>query len=496
MLLEFENKIAGFIKANSLFDSADRILLAVSGGADSTALIYAMCAMKTEGVLGAELICAHINHQLRGTDAEVDEDFVTAQAAELKLAITTKRLDVRRYARQNKLSIETAARELRIESLTEIAKANNCSRIVTAHQKNDNVETVLQRLLRGTGFRGLGGIWPVRVFAGDIRFVRPLLCVRRDEIIEYLEGRNLKWREDHTNADCTYRRNFIRHRLLPALQKDCGGCIVEQLSELTESARQFYRLVCSRAEKMWPELADCGNDRVALNLKRFLSEPEPVKVELVRRSLSAIGSGEKDLTQGHYERILQLAEQKVSNKKIELPDGFVAGFEYGKVIFSRQKNQQPKRQTNDSIELKVPGQTRFDNYLIEASVLETKECDVERFKAGKNQFVEWFDFDKVKLPLLVRFRRAGDRFRPLGSAGEKKVGKFLTAARVPQELRRKLLIIADSEKIIWVWPIRISEQARITSGTRKILQLRITDTNLSQTKTGGNKYEYIRKKSS
>ena len=477
MLLEFENKIAGFIKANELFDPADRILLAVSGGADSTALIYAMCAMKTEGVLGAELICAHINHQLRGTDAELDEAFVMAQAAEQKLAITTKRLDVRGYARRNKLSIETAARELRIESLTEIAKANNCSRIVTAHQKNDNVETVLQRLLRGTGFRGLGGIWPMRVFAGDIRFVRPLLCVRRDEILKYLEERNLKWRQDHTNADCSYRRNFIRHRLLPALQKDCGGCIVEQLSELTESAREFYRLVCSRAEQMWPELADCGNDRVALNLKRFLSEPEPVKVELVRRSLSAIGSGERDLTQRHYERILQLAEQKVSNKKIELPDGFVVGFEYGKVIFSRQKDRQPERQTSDSVELKVPGQTRFDNYLIEASVLQGKECDVEKFKAKKKQFVEWFDFDKMKLPLLVRFREGAERFWPLGSAGEKKVGKFLTAAKVPQELRRKLLIIADSEKIVWVWPIRMSEQAKIAGRTRKILQLQITDTN-------------------
>ncbi|MHC4463738.1 MAG: tRNA lysidine(34) synthetase TilS [Planctomycetota bacterium] len=477
MLLEFENKIAGFIKAQGLFDPADRILLAVSGGADSTALIYVMVALKSEKVLRSDTICAHINHQLRGTDAELDEAFVTAQAAELKLAITTKRLDVRGYARKNKLSIETAARKLRIESLTEIAKANNCSRIATAHQKNDNAETVVHRLLRGTGFRGLGGIRPVRIFADDIRFVRPLLYVRRDEIVEYLEERNVKWREDDTNADCTYRRNFIRHRLLPALQKDCHGCIVEQLSELAESAREFYRLVFGRAEKMWPELADCGGNRVALNLKRFLPEPEPVKVELVRRSLRAVGSGERNLRQRHYERILQLAKQKVSNKKIELPDGFVVGFEYGKVIFSRQKDRQPKRQTSDSIELKVPGQTRFDNYLIEAGILEGKECDVEKFKAEKTQFVEWFDFDKVKLPILVRFREVGERFWPLGSAGEKKVGKFLTAARVPQEIRRKLLIISDSEKIIWVRPIRMSEQAKITGGTRKILQLQITDTN-------------------
>jgi tRNA(Ile)-lysidine synthase len=475
--LEFENKIAGFIKANGLFGSADRILLAVSGGADSTALMYAMCAMKTEGVLGFELICAHINHQLRGTDAELDEAFVVAQAAELRMAITTRRVDVRGYARKNKLSIETAGRKLRIESLLDIAKANDCSRIATAHHKHDNVETVLQRLLRGTGFRGLGGISPRRVFAGDISFIRPFLCVGRDEIIEYLQERNLKWREDRTNIDCTYRRNFIRYRLLPALQKECNGSIVEQLSELVESARKFYTLVCSRAEKIWPVLADCSSDRVALKLKGFLPEPESVKVELVRRSLAAIGSGERDLTRQHYERILRLARQKVSNKKVELPDGFVVGFDYGKVIFSRQQDQRPKRQKSDSIELEVPGQARFDNYLIEVSILETKECDVEKFKAEKTQFVEWFDFDKIKPPLLVRFREDGDGFWPLGSARVKKVGKFLTAAKVSQELRRKLLIIADSEKIIWVCPIRMSEQAKIAGGTRKILQLQITDSN-------------------
>ncbi len=164
MLLEFENKIAGFIKANGLFGSADKILLAISGGADSTALLHAMCALKADGVLDGKLICAHINHQLRDTEAEADEDFVIAQARNLKLAITTGRVDVRGFAHRNKLSIETSARKLRFESLLDIAKANNCNQIATAHQKDDNAETVLQRLVRGTGFCGLGGIWSKRVF--------------------------------------------------------------------------------------------------------------------------------------------------------------------------------------------------------------------------------------------------------------------------------------------------------------------------------------------
>jgi len=483
MLLEFEQKVAGFIRANELFGNVDKarlpaakVLLAVSGGADSTALLYAMRALSSENVFRAEMLCAHINHQLRGAEADSDEDFVIAQAARLKLAITTRQVDVRGYAGRNKLSIETAARELRIKNLLEIARANNCKAIATAHQKNDNAETILQRLTRGTGFRGLGGIWPMRVFGYEFKFVRPLLCVRRDEIIEYLEQRNLKWRQDHTNADCTYRRNYIRHRLLPALQQDCTGLLVEQLSELSESARRFYKLVCSRADEVWPKTADCAGEKVTLDSKMLLAQPQSVMVELIRRSLTAVGCGERDLTQRHYEGILQLAEQNVSGRKIELPSEFVVGAEYGNLIFSGPgKRPHPEEQIVESTEVEVPGQTRFDRYLIETAIFEAEEDELEKFKAGKNNFIERFDSDKIKPPLVVRFRRTGDRFVPLGLGEEKKVGKFLTASRVPQEARQKLLIVADSERIIWIWPIRIAEQAKVTSGTQKILQLQITD---------------------
>jgi tRNA(Ile)-lysidine synthase len=401
-------------------------------------------------------------------------------------------LDVRGFAARNKLSIETAARKLRIASLLKIARANDCDGVATAHQKNDNAETVLQRLIRGTGFRGLGGIWPMRIFAeapqngkpvDEFKLVRPLLCVRRDEIIEYLQKRNLKWREDHTNADCTYRRNYIRHRLLPALQQDCTVSVVEQLSELARSARGFYSLVCSCADKVWPELADCAGQKIALDLKIFLTQSQPVRVELIRRSLTAIGSGERDLTQRHYEMILQLAEQNVSGRKTELPGAFVVGAEYGKLIFTRPQKSEIRSQKTEvrnlsSVVLEVPGQTKFGRNLVKAAIFEADEEEFEKFKAGKSNFIERFDFDKIKLPLVVRYRKPGDRFIPLGLRAEKKVGKFLTAAQVPQEVRQKLLIISDSEKIIWVWPIRISEQAKITGETRKILQLQITDTNI------------------
>jgi len=478
-VLQFEEKVADFIEANGLFSSGDRVLLAVSGGADSIALLHVMQSLKAKNVLDSELLCAHIHHQLRVSEADSDEDFVVAETSRLKLPVTTKRLDVCGFARANRLSVETAGRKLRIENLLEIAKAKNCRQVATGHQKNDNAETVLHRLLRGTAFRGLGGIWPARAFDDEIQFVRPLLCVTRNEIVEYLQKRSLQWRTDRTNADCAYRRNYIRHRLLPVLQQDCAGAIADHLSELAYSARRLHSLVCRRVEDVWSVRADFVGDKVVLNLEGFLAESPLIKVELVRRSLTRLGSGERDLTHQHYEKILQIAEQNVSGRKIQLPGGFVVWREYENLIFEHcQELPASARQISQSANLEVPGRTRFGSYRIEAAILETEEGDLEQSKTHKSQFVEWFDLNKLELPLVTRFREAGDRFWPLGSAGAKKVGKFLTAAQVPQHIRRKILIVADRKKTIWVWPVRISEQARITGGTRKILQLQITGPNL------------------
>ncbi len=481
MLCEFEKKVAAFIKENRLFESADRIVLAISGGADSTALLYVMLTLKLEKIFSADLIGAHINHRLRGADANGDEDFVVTLARDLQLPITARRVDVCGFARNNRLSIETAARQLRLENLLDIAKDSNCAWIATAHHKNDNAETIMHRFVRGTGFRGLGGIWPTRIVAHDIRFARPLLCVSRNEIIEYLQKRNLKWRTDHTNADCTYTRNFIRHRLLPALQKDCTGSLVEQLSQLAQSACNFYKDVCGSADKVWPQLAEYEDNSIKLNVKRFLAWPLPVRIELIRQSLNVVGSGQRDITQQHFKRICRLAEKNTTGRKIELPSGFVVCCEYGYLIFAPpEKASTPDELINTSIKVQIPGRTEFGRHLIEATTLEADDCEIEKFKTEKTNCIEWFDLDSVMLPLEVRPRKLGDRFWPLGLKAQKKIGKLMTAAKVPHRLRRKVLIVTDTEKIIWLWPLRISEQTRVTDKTKKVLQLRIIDTGRSK----------------
>jgi len=252
---------------------------------------------------------------------------------------------------------------------------------------------------------------------------------------------------------------------------------VEQLFELSESARRFHQIVCRHADNAWPEIADCAGEKMVLNLELFSRQSQPVRVELLRRSFAHIGCGQANITQQHYQGILKLAEQNATGRMLKLPDGFIVRREYGNLIFRRVGLASPKVRHRNKVlpvPLKIPGQITFDKFLIKAIVFENNETEFEKFKSAKTVSVEWFDLGKITQPLVVRFRKAGDKFVPLGQTEEKRVGKFLTAQKVPHDVRQKVLVIEDGEKIIWLWPIRIGEPAKINDKTRKILQLQIT----------------------
>ena len=473
MLCQFEKTIASFIEANRLFTSPEPILLAISGGADSTALLHAFSSLKTAGTITSRIVCGHVNHRLRDGDSDADERFVIEQARRLGVGVTTEQVDVRGFAATNKMSIETAARQLRLESLVKMAGAHHCKWIATAHQKDDNAETLIQRLARGTAFRGLAGIQPAREAGDGIFFVRPMLCVRRDEVIDYLKQHNLTWRVDHTNYDLSYRRNFIRHRLIPSLQAETNGCLVDLLGDLAQAAAKLYRQLTARTDAAWATMAAVEHDRVVLDLAAFGAEPVLVQAEIIRRALQTLRCGQRKFTRRHYNAILQLACNATAGT-VTLPNGFAARRIGGQLVLSSPRAQRSEA-PQESIEINIPGTIRFGRYLVEATTIKFGGGLLENFKKTKSRFVEWFDFDRLRLPLLVRRRRAGDRFQPLGLGARKKVGKFLTGQRLSRELREKALVVADAEKIIWVWPIRPSEESKVTAQTRTVLQLRITE---------------------
>ena len=285
MLSAFENTVAQFISTDGLFQPTGGILVAVSGGVDSMALMHTLHSLKAAGILDADLTAAHINHQLRGCAADEDEAFVEQQTRVLNLPVLTRRLAVAAFAAEQRLSIETAARQLRMEALTAMAKENGCDYIATAHHKDDNAETIVHRLLRGTGFRGLGGIRPAKKFDNGITFVRPLLCVSRNQILSYLSEAKITWRHDHTNDDQAFTRNFIRHSLLPALQMQSSDSLIELLDRLSRRCRAYSDSLDRQVAQVWPQLVlKKESGCIELDPKTFSISPIPLKTEIIRRA--------------------------------------------------------------------------------------------------------------------------------------------------------------------------------------------------------------------
>ena len=472
--LEFEKKLSRYIEKEQLIKPGDRIAAAVSGGADSTALLYALLFLKKQNNISADLVCVHINHQLRGTDSDRDEKFVTELAVKLNVPVITRKVDVKEFAKNAKISIETAAREMRIKALIEIAKERGCNIIATGHQADDNAETVIHRLLRGTGFRGLCGIKPKNVFENGIIFVRPMLCFTRKNITDYLTAEELSWQTDATNFDCRYKRNFIRHQLLGELQKQSSKSVVELLSRLLQAAQSYQDSVSRISLRLWPVIASCQAEAVMLDINKFSQLHPAVKTELIYTALTNLGCGQRDLTQNHYEKILKLTQNCSGNKKIDLPCFFSVRKEYGNLIFEKLllKDSQT-RQFSEEIEVDVPMKIRTGNLFIETSLLDTGQFQIENFKKDKSEYIECFDYEKIIPPIIIRKRRTGDKFYPLGLAAEKRIGKFLTDQKIPSRIRNNILIVSDREKIIWLWPVRISEKVKVTNKTRKILQMQI-----------------------
>ena len=221
-------------------------------------------------------------------------------------------------------------------------------------------------------------------------------------------------------------------------------------------------------------MTDSCQGKIILDGEKLLSCHPEVKIELIRRCLEAVNCGQRDITQGHFESVIRLAEQKITGKKIELPGGFLATFEYGKLIFNKTENK-PQPQLETAVKLNIPGKTATGRLLIEAEVLQADRSDVEKFKRTKDEFVEWFDLDRIEEPLTIRSRKQGDRFIPLGLKADKNAGDFLTDAKIPHQLRGEMLVVEDVGKIIWLWPFRIAEPAKITDRTQKILQMKITN---------------------
>jgi tRNA(Ile)-lysidine synthase len=330
----FEDNLRVWMKAESLLKGGRRLLMAVSGGADSTAMVYALYSLCRDGGLTCQLAVGHVNHGLRGEQSDADEAFVKELAGRLELPVETAKVDVMGYASRKKLSIETAARMLRMEALVQQCKILDCDVIATAHHGDDQAETMVHRLMRGTGFRGLCGIRPASRMHG-ILFVRPMLTAGRQEIEAYCKRKGISWRQDATNDSLEPMRNRIRHVLLPELRKDWPK-VTERLGELSQVCLKLQERVESEAQIVFAQaLATRQADGLSLHRQALTGCVPWVFYELMRQILVQLGAGLRDYTQEHFNSMRELVIKGAGRR--QYPDGIRIRAKNKVITFAREK---------------------------------------------------------------------------------------------------------------------------------------------------------------
>ncbi len=453
MILE---KVKKTIDDYKLIQRKDKILLAYSGGADSTALLHLLLSLQQEMAFG--LFLAHFNHKLRSR-ADEDEKFIRLVAARLSLPLFVGSEDVRSYARERRLNIEEAGRGFRYDFLKKTASELGGAKIATGHTMTDQAETFLIRLLRGSGLRGLAGIYPTV----EGRIIRPLVRVERKEVEAYLKERSLEFCVDESNFDRRYLRNRIRHELLPFLEENFEPRVVHHLAQLASIIQEEESLLEKMTQDASQKVVVEKASRPVLELKALSSLPHALARRVVRDFILRLRGSLRDVSFRDVEALLNLGEGK------EHP----------------LKKSMTLRRERDSIFLKsktLP--VKYEHSWRGEEPLEIEEVNLkfEGKKIKKDASLPlgfddrgraFVDYGKLHFPLLVRNRRDGDRYQPLGAPGRKKVKEIMRARGIPLSERGRVPVFLSAGQIIWILGLPVSEKFKVESQTEDIFEIKL-----------------------
>lgn len=449
----------------------DRVLVAVSGGVDSVVLLHVLKELKRE--LKLTLAVAHFDHGIRPESAQ-DAEFVKKLARTLKLRFYTERAAVPTYAQANKLSLEVAARELRYQFLEQIATAHNFNKIALGHTLNDQAETLLMRLLRGSGLEGLSGIPPMR-FSERCHYIRPLIECTREQIEAFARTHKLYWREDPTNYDTTILRNKIRHELIPAL-REYNTNLLEALGRtarlLDQAAQHLEREADQALQKL---VCEQKAHELVLDLKKFFQLSEYLQAFVLRQAVCALQPHCK-LEADHVEAVLGWAGRHGTGE-LHLPAGVRVLRRHDQLIVTTRPAAAPKR---FEYLLAVPGETvlpeigwRFQMKLTSSPAPSLKWEGSRAKGLGLKEGAKLralIDADKICGSLVVRNRRPGDRISL--KEGTKKLQDFFVDKKIPREARDAIPLICDKNTVIWIVGRAVNESYRVTPRTRRILEIK------------------------
>lgn len=455
------------------------LVLGVSGGADSTLLLHAMHALRESRKLRWTLHAAHMHHGLRHADADADAAFVRELAEHLDVPFHEERADIPAEVAKRGGSTEEVARQKRYEFLERVALKTGSECVAVAHHADDDAETILHRVLRGTGLRGLAGMRGVRAIqpGSRIRLIRPLLHEKRETILALCEQQGLKWRLDPSNTTGKYTRGRIRNEVMPMLRDAINPNVSEALLRLAEQARWIGTYLEDAAARTFDSLVISeGPRRVTLNTHALLGKQRIIQAEVLRRAISQVIGREQDLSFSHIEMVMRLVADPESGKETHLPGAIVARKIYNRLELRPLDEEEPAIELA-TVFLKCPGVTPLPQLHTDmtAQVCEVDAVKIEELRATPRPYEEWLDYERVQFPLLVRGRREGDRFWPLGAPGSKSLGDFLGDEKIDPALRARIGIVCDQVGPVWVMPLRIDERVKLRPTTRRALKLTLRE---------------------
>ena len=466
------SRVLATVQRHGMFARGGRAVLGVSGGPDSLALLYLMRDLSEKRTPALKLHVGHLHHGIRGVAADEDARFVERASSALGLPCTVERVDVPGLARERGVGVEVASRDARYAFLQRLARALAADWIALGHQADDQVETVLMRAMRGAGPRGMGAI-PYARPVNDVEhilIVRPLLDCTREELEAFLRSRGLEWRLDSTNLSPRYLRNRVRASVIPQLKRAWPGDLRHDLCSLAAAAQRLQ----SQAEKLSASVmsrqpAKHLLEYVEVGAEWLRNQPPAIRPELLRRWLNRVRIPHRPLAAEHYSRIDALLESPEGT--LTLPGGFLACRCRGLFILCSPR---PASADTFRCELKVPGTTpmRLFSGIIETVIMEGREHITTEELRSDDESVELMDLEKVRKPLSVRFQRPGDRMRPLGAPGSRKLQDIFTDLCVPRWKRQRIPLVTMRDKPIWIVGHRLCDEVKLTKKTRSVLRLR------------------------
>ena len=453
-------KIKKTIKKYDLLEKGERVVVALSGGPDSTALLTVLDVLAKD--LDLSLIVAHYNHGLRGAESDEDEQFSRDLAQDMGLIFVSGRMDQKKVAKG--FSPEDFYRRQRYGFLEKVASDYQARKIALGHNLQDQAETVLLNLLRGSGLEGLKGFLPKR----DGRIIRPLIETSRREIISFLEKSGISYRQDSSNEDGVYLRNQIRSELIPYLKEKYNPKIEENLARMAQILRAEDEFIGRHvAEALQSSFIQRHQNRVLLNIDFVNKLQTAVRLRLFKTILEDLSPAKNGISFAHIESLDNLSRKHESGKRINLPLNIEARREYDNLILESKKTCSKQIQYEYAVDIPCSLYIKERNFKIILESVGKESVDY----SSKNKI--YLDLDKIEQPLVIRNRRDGDWFQPLGTRGRQKIKKYFIDHKILPCRRDEIMFLIDNISVICIENMHLDDRVKITAQTKNVLKIEI-----------------------